>query len=506
MRRKGLAAVSMAAVLSMSMLLGGCGDKEAVSGSLAVQDTQASTEETQKSGEVNMWDGYYQDTSTGRLSFTHFYEDGTYYSKYFEGSFLDAGTYQVLEEELEYSVDGGADGDFNTVEDNKKTTAPKVVEMTSYKSGAPVKVAFDNDSLCDMSLAGVANHRTMTHDPEYAYNPATDEIAIDLFVFFAGNSVGSSFTLSHNKTFVDVTGDSFLEGTWDMKEAGVYELVYSDGVKGTLKVEEDGKKAVLEKDGAQALDMKDNFEDEPDLSDQVVLSLSAQDAQVGLPMGVGLRMDCYGDGTCKLIVEVAQVGAELEADTGTYTVSEAYKYTFNFEKAGEVAGEPDYATASESGLDVTAAYKADVTVEFNGSETALSIDSELKGTYVPGGAAKEAEVVTSLTAQDAQVGLPMGVDLRLDCYDDGSCKLMVVVEQVGAELEADKGTYSVSETYRYTFQFDTAGEVVAEPDYANATEAGMDMTAAYKADVEVEFNGAKTPLSIDSELLGKVTP
>ena len=488
----------------MSMLLGGCGDKEAASGSSAVKDTPVSTEETKASGEINMWDGYYQDTSTGLLSFIHFYEDGTYYCKYFEGSFLEAGTWQVLDEEMEYSVDGGADGDFNTVEDNKKATAPKVVEMTSYKTGIPVKIAYDSDQLCDMSLAGVANHRTMTHDPEYAYNPATDEIAIDLFVFFANNNVGSSLTLSHNKTFVDVTGDLFLEGTWDMKEAGNYELVYSDNTKGTLKVDADGKKAVLEKDGSEALELKDTFEDEPDLSNQVVMSLSAEDAQVGLPMGVGLRLDCYGDGTCKLIVEVEQVGAELEADTGTYTVTEAYKYTFAFDKAGEVAGNPDYATASESGLDVSAVYKADVSVEFNGSETPLSIDSELKGTYVPGGASQEAEVVTSLTAEDAQVGLPMGVDLRIDCYSDNTCNLMVVVEQVGAELEADKGTYSVSESFKYTFTFDNAGEVVAEPDYANASEEnGLEMTVAYKADVEVEFNGAKTPLSIDSQLLGK---
>ena len=140
--------------------------------------------------------------------------------------------------------------------------------------------------------------------------------------------------------------------------------------------------------------------------------------------------------------------------------------------------------------------------EFNGANTPMTIDSEFTGMYNPNASASEPVIVTTLRCEDAQVGLPMGVALRLDCYDDGSTVLMVEIAQIGAELEADRGTYTVSETMKYTFAFDKAGEVVGEPDYATATESSVDINVAYAADVEVEFNGANTPLSIDSTLNG----
>lgn len=511
MKSKKLLALLTAGVLGTSMLLSGCGDnKDSAEASQGGSTAEESTSESnpEASGEVQMWDGYYKDESTGLLSFVHFYEDGTYYAKYFEGSILDAGSYQVLEEELEYSVDGGADGDMTTEADNTKATASQVVVMTSYKSREPMKIAYVDDQLCDMSLGGMASHRTMLHDVGYAYNPNTDETAIELFVFYLGNNIGSNFILSHNRTFVDVTGDMFLDGSWDMKEAGVYALTYSDNSKATLTVDASGSKAVLAKADGSELDLKDTYEDEGDLSGVVVMSLTMEDAQVGLPMGVNLRLDCYGDNTCKMIVEVAQIGVELEADQGTYSMSETMKFTFNFENAGEVVGDPDYASATESSIDVAAAYKADVEVEFNGATTPLSVDSEVKGTYVMGGTAvpQEAQIVNTLTAEDAQVGLPMGVNLRLDIYSDDTCKLIVEVAQIGAELEADQGTCSLdTASFKYTFNFENAGELVSEPDYANATAEGLAQALVYQANVEVEFGGAVTPLSIDSVLAGMVT-
>lgn len=507
MKRKHISAIVLSVVLGMSTFLGGCGNREetttAPEESIKTEEGTESASEVR--GEVQMWDGYYEDTSTGLLSFIHFYEDGTYYAKYFDGSVLDAGTYQVLEEEMEYNADSGADGDFGTEDDNTKATASHVVEMTSYQSGTAVKVAFTDDQLCDMSLGGMANHRTLTHNAEYVYDPDVDETAIELFVFYADNNIGSNFILSHNRTFVDVTGDTFQDGSWEMTEAGTYTLIYSDGTEAVLTVGADGRSAILTKSGGDELALKDTYEEGGDLSGAVILSLVAEDVEAGLPMGVDLRLDCYGDNTCKLIVEVSQIGAEIEADQGTYSVTESYQYTFNFVNAGNVAGTPDYASATENSLDVAAVYKADMEVEFNGSVTPLSIDSELKGTYVMGGAVQAAEVVNTLTADDAEVGLPMGVNLRIDIYSDDTCKLIVEVAQLGAELEADQGTCTLDETnFKYTFDFEKAGELISEPDYASATAEGLDMTLAYKAETEVEFNGTSTPLSIDTVLQGRI--
>lgn len=380
MRRKSMA-IMMAAALCASMLLAGCGVEQAApqAETAAVQEKTAESEE-EASGEVQMWDGYYKEDSTGLLSFVHFNEDGTYYAKYFDGGVMEAGTWKLLDEEMEYFADGGADEDFNTEEDNAKATAAQVVELTSYADGKAVKIAYENDQLCDMSLGGMANHRTMTHDAEYAYNPDTDETAIELFVFYADNNIGSNFILSHNRTFVDVTGDVFLDGSWEMKEAGVYVLTYADGSEAALTVAQDGKSAVLAKADGDEVELKDTYEETGDLSDAVVLSLTAEDAQVGLPMGVNLRVDIYSDNTCKLIVEVEQVDAELVADEGTCTLDTSnYKYTFNFEKAGELVSEPDYANATAEGMGMTLSYKADTEVEFSGNLTPLSIDAVLEG-------------------------------------------------------------------------------------------------------------------------------
>lgn len=233
------------------------------------------------------------------MSFVHFNEDGSYYSSYFDKAVVDAGVWEVLDEELEYSVDAGPDGDANTVEDNTKAAAAQVVALTSYQTGETVKIAYVDDQLCDMSMAGLANHRNLAHDAGYAYNPATDETSIQLYVFYAGNSIGSNITLSHDRSFVDVTGDTFM------------------------------------------------------------------------------------DVTCKLVVEVAQTGQEMQLDQGTYTITETFKFQFVFDNAGELESVPDYENAGEQGLDMTLAYKADILIEEGGQSQQFNIDSELAGTYVP---------------------------------------------------------------------------------------------------------------------------
>lgn len=393
MKKKNVIAICMAGALSAAMLLGGCGDSESASKQdpLSTEKTEQ-TEKTEgtenageteqaSSGEAQMWDGYYQDTSTGLLSFIHFNEDGTYYSNYFENAVVDAGVWEILDEELEYSVDAGPDGDANTVEDNTKSIASQVVAMTSYQSGETVKVAYVDDQLCDMSMAGLANHRNLAHDPEYAYNPAVDETPITLFVFYADNNIGSNITVSHDKSFVDVTGDAFMDGTWEMSGAGVYELTYSDGSGAVLTVDASGKSAVLEKTDGSALELSHTYKEEGD--SEVATSLRAEEQQVGLPMSVALRLDCLTDGTCKLIIEVAQTGQEIQVDQGAYTVTETYKYLFSFDNAGDMESVPDYANASEAGLDMTLTYQADIEVEADGQVMSFSIDSVLEGKVAP---------------------------------------------------------------------------------------------------------------------------
>lgn len=453
--------------------------------------------------EVKMTDGYYFLDINGMKCFVHFAEDGTYYALYFGGSVTEAGTWELLDEPMEYMSEDGADDDANTTEDNTYATAPQTVVFTNYATGTPVKVAFVEDALVDMSLGGMANHRTLTHVPDYAYNPSVEEIAIQLFVFYANNDIGSNFILNHNRTFEDVTGDTFEDGTWTLTGPGSYELTYSTG-KAALTVAENGKTAVIAKEDGTTIELKDDYKEEAAIAK--VMSLTADEVTVeGLPMTVALRLDGYSDGTCQMYVVISQIGAELLADEGTFEVSDAMRPTFHFAAAGDIEGTPDYAGATETGIPFTVAYAADVQPEFNGEKTPMSLNAEVTGIYNPNATAEEVTVAATVRAEDAQVGLPMGVGLRIDCYSDGTAKLIVEIAQINTELEVDKGTYEISEAMKFTFAFEKAGEVIGEPDYATATDTSVDINVAYQADVDAEFNGEMTPMSIDATLTGTYT-
>ena len=486
--------------LAMVLCLAACNGSSDPTDSPSAGNESSSPENP---GEVKMTDGRYFLDVNGMKCFIHFYEDGTYYALYFDGSVTEAGTWELVDKDFEYISDPGPDNDHNTPEDNVNATASQVVVFTSYKTGVPVEVAYVDDQLVDMSLGGMANHRTLTHESDYAYNPSVDELPIQLYVFYANNDIGSNLILNHNRVFEDLTGDMYNDGTWELTGPGVYGLTYSDGAKATLTVANDGKSAVLAKADGTEITVRDDYHEGSDAIAKV-MSLRAEGVQVGLPMSVALRLDGYSDGTCKLIVEIAQISTELEADTGTFEVNAAMRPTFHLAALGDIEGEPDYGGASESGIPFTVHLVGTVNPEFNGSATPMELDTDVTGLYNPNAAPEESAptVVATFRVDDAQVGLPMGVGLRIDCYSDNTAVLIVEVAQIGQELEADKGTYEVSETMAFTFTFENAGAVSGTPDYATATTTGIDVNVAYKADVEVEFGGASTPLSIDSTLSG----
>ena len=103
---------------------------------------------------------------------------------------------------------------------------------------------------------------------------------------------------------------------------------------------------------------------------------NVQVATADTTMGANLTLNCYDDGTCVLLVNITAIGMELEADKGTYTVADVFNYTFNFETAGEIAGQPDWASATTSGIGVNVPSAA--TVQAMGSD--LVIDAQLAGT------------------------------------------------------------------------------------------------------------------------------
>jgi len=147
----------------------------------------------------------------GMETFYHFNADGTYYASFFMGAVTDAGTYEIKDEELAYMVSAGADGTAGT-EDDEMATATQIVELVSYVNPTPVKVAYVDGKLVDISLAGMANHRTMALTEGKAYDAST-ETPIKVVNLYADNLEGNTLTLYHDKSFVDYTGEMGIGNT-----------------------------------------------------------------------------------------------------------------------------------------------------------------------------------------------------------------------------------------------------------------------------------------------------
>lgn len=377
MKKKSILAVILTLVLMMAVLPVGCGKTDDGTKENNAQSDDAQTDNSkdeENSGEVQMWDGYYYYiiADMGIESFIHFNEDGTYYASYFDKAAVDAGTYEVLDEELEYYPDTSGDDVGDT--DGEMAASSQVVAFTSFVTGETQKVAYVEDALLDMSLGGLGNHRNLRHKADYKYVAENEEMSIEIAAYFAGGSTGSAITLGHNGSFMDATGDELLEGTWEQKNVGEYALNYDDGTKGTLKIADDKKTAELTR-GDEVVTV------EAMGAEGSAFTLSNPSVEVGVPITVELRLDCAEDGTCELFVVVSQINTEISIDKGTYTMSDAAKGSFEFEKAGACEAAPDYSTATDNSVDLNMAYKADLTIEMNGESTDISVDTVLTGTY-----------------------------------------------------------------------------------------------------------------------------
>lgn len=304
--------------------------------------------------------------------FYHFNEDGTWYGYFFDGGVVQAGTYEIIDG-IPYISDKGADGQFNT-EDDVKATSDYAIACKTY-DGKEINLAVVGDTMPDAELGGMTSNRVLEHKKDYAYVAKNEEVPIALYVFYADNRVGASMTLYHDHTYVEFASEMGDEGTWSTEDNITFTLTSSWDGEASLVVS-GGSATYTTADGTE-IAMADTV-----TSDGPVQVFEAKEADVGLPMGVDVRIACYDDGTCKLLVYVAAVDATLEADAGTYTVEGGFNYAFQFEKAGEIAGVPDYGSATATSINVTVPYDQDVTVVFMDNETPLSIHLKLPGTIV----------------------------------------------------------------------------------------------------------------------------
>lgn len=382
--------VSAVAVATALAVLAGCGGTDSTEAAVSGQTEEAAAAESdaaaEPSGEAAITDGYYTTSISGLQCFLRFNEDGTYYGYYFDGGVTDAGTYEVQDKELDYYETYNED---ETPVETSKKTAPQVVALTSYTSGETQEIAFDGDRLCDFTVGGMSGHVFMDHDAAYEYVAEDMEPAIAVQTLYFNNDAGMTLTLYHDRTFVDYTGDTRVSGTWDPADNG-YTLTTDNGEEWTLTI--DGSAAVCQKgDEAQELTTT--------VGAGTVVAEFTSDTPIAVtgvpgmegPTDCDVRVAAYDDGTAEVIANIFE--NNIVVDSGTYTVDTSGPipaYTFAFANAGEVAAEPDYASATENSILLGLTYvctDAACTAEIGGAamDLTLSMEAPLSFTYTMGG-------------------------------------------------------------------------------------------------------------------------
>jgi len=172
--------------------------------------------------------------------------------------------------------------------------------------------------------------------------------------------------LYHNRTFNDYT-TAGEDGTWDMA-GGSYTLTSSDGNVYTLTVSENGKMANYVK-GGDTLELSSTTSD-------ALYTFEAVTMPDGLPMEIDIELRCKPDGSVEVVIMHDMMGV-IAIDKGTFVIENMVFISFELENGGAFAGEPDFASATESGINVSVPYKADVHLADFGMD--LSFDCVLEG-------------------------------------------------------------------------------------------------------------------------------
>jgi len=361
-------AIALCMFLSVSML-GACSndpteDDKPVTTPPAT--TPAPTPEPEPE-EIKITDGYffYQGPTTGDLPcFIRFNEDGTFYALFFNGGVIEAGLWELVDKNMEFIDDPGPDGAFGTADDIM-ATANQVMILTNFTTGAKQEIAFHEGRLRDFTFGGMSPHNSMDHIHDFDYDPAVMEMPFPIQVFYYQFDVGASLTLYHNLSFNDFTTAGEF-GTWVM-EGGKYILTTSDGLVYTLTVSENGLTATYEK-GSEVLELTSS-------PSAIMFSFTAETQPEGLPMAVDVTINCMPDGTAVVIMS-SPFFDDIPIDSGTFVIEHMVFITFEFVNAGTIVGEPDFDTATESGITIYVPFVAEVDL---GDGNMLLFDAELEG-------------------------------------------------------------------------------------------------------------------------------
>ena len=154
-----------------------------------------------------------------------------------------------------------------------------------------------------------------------------------------------------------------------------------------------------------------------------------------------------------------------------------------------------------------------ILVSFDGTSYTLTVAADGFTAVYDRGAdileltASVGEYLFSFTVDTMPEGLPMDVSLTLYAKTDGTAE-MVMSSGFFDDIVVDQGTFTLEHMVFITFDLENGGIIAGEPDFDNATEAGVPATIHYEAEVLLPGNGADMPdmtLGFDCLLVGEIT-
>ena len=357
---------------------------EATQEAVSSEKVEETTPEPEEELDVPDWSigSYERNVQDTYMCTFVFHADGTfYYSKLNDGS-QTAGTWELVEGELEYTVD------------EETFTAQQYFVFTHY-DGFVEQVPFVDDVLYNLQIQGFASN--FTHNKEGIIAPE-DEFPVTVFEYVLEGDDYSTIKLQHNGFYVD-TIDAYYEGTWTL-DSGTY-ILQPDGEEGSgsLVLSEDGLTAVYTGIDGNEFD--------------VALPVSEGPLVVMMFEGEQLTMDVYDDGTCEAFF------GGTSAVVGTWSYAN-YEFSLTLDGAEvPVAMDEEHAFVFDYSIgdgQINDTLKVEAAV-WGAADLTVKTDDEEAAEDTEG-----AEAIVVFTGTDNPA-------LTVQCYDDGT--LEAVMEGYG---------------------------------------------------------------------------
>lgn len=348
MKKRKVAALFFCGALAVSMLAGCSQGQTGGDDKADAEDDKKAEAEADPSDPAGYYQYSYEVEGMGTwVNYIHLYEESSigqvFYAGFASNQITVAGTYEITEAPCDYSV-------YMTREDQEgdKLTDGSADYTITFKGfdGADLgSCAYDGEYIYNdtTGVAGTgAENVAYQKDPEgmdSKYGQADSgykgEVGVAYLSAVSPDDETCTVKLNHNGTYEDLM-DVLVEGTWTMSDDGkTFTLTPDDegDTAATLVLSDDGTTATYTPDGGTAVTL--NVDTQKAVSYCFAAVIPAAENNTGAD--VDIKLNCYGDSTCEVIISA--YGVDMPLDQGTYEVSAEGTATVHLDTAGDLTSE-----------------------------------------------------------------------------------------------------------------------------------------------------------------------